>query len=151
VEYNNAMGIGFPKVKHLKIKPTKKKAWVACSRYIRLRDAIKTTGTKEMVMCYTCPAVVPIQGRGCAQAGHFIGGRKNVLLFDENQIRAQCYMCNIRRKGNWDAYYRNMVEEFGFEVVQNMIYAKWDIIKYTPQEFLDIEATFISKLQKLSV
>lgn len=65
----------------------KAKAWVECSKYIRLRDADE----KGICTCVTC-------GR-CAHwkamdAGHFITRAKEATLFDPKNIHAQCGGCN---------------------------------------------------------
>lgn len=130
-------------------KKAKDKAWDAFSLFIRTRDAIKTTGSREFCRCYTCANIVPTTGIGSIQAGHFIPSRKNILLFDENQVRGQCFGCNIRNKGRWAEFYTNMVKEYGIEVVTNMIDGKYDIVKFTVPDLEEIQKTYISKLKNL--
>lgn len=108
------------KKKNIGIKGAKKKAWDAFSRYIRLRDAIKTTGTIETVECYTCRKIYPAFGVGCVQAGHFIPGRHNDVLLDEVCVRAQCYNCNVNLKGNWIQFERHLVEDYGKDYVEEL-------------------------------
>ena len=72
------------------VKYWKKRAWDAFSKYIRLRDAIETTGTKETLLCCSCGKPYPAFGKGCAQAGHFVPGRTHSLLFRENGVSGQC-------------------------------------------------------------
>lgn len=72
------------------LKKSKKKAWDAFSKYVRLRDALKTTGTHTHAKCYTCLKRYPAFGKGCLQAGHFIPGRNNSILIDEVGVNAQC-------------------------------------------------------------
>lgn len=130
-------------------KKAKAKAWEAFSLYIRTRDAIKTTGGREFCKCYTCANIVPTIGKGSIHAGHFIPSRKNILLFDENQVRGQCFGCNIRKNGNWTEFYTNMVSEFGLETVTSMINSKYDIVKFTVSDLEEIEQAFTSKLGNL--
>ena len=99
------------KTKTKGIRYWKKKACVEFSKYIRLRDALKTTGTKDTVICYTCKKSYPAFGVGCVQAGHFVPGRGNSILFDERGVHAQCYNCNVNLKGNWPEYMRYMIED----------------------------------------
>lgn len=116
------------------------KAWDAFSRYIRLRDAIKTTGTKDSVECITCGAIKPAFGIGCAQAGHLIPGRTNSLLIDEKFVNAQCDHCNRGLKGNWVPYRRKMVEWYGEDAVKEVEDRKYTtkpMKKYQWQEVID--------------
>ncbi len=92
--------------------------WPVFSRFIRLRDCLKTTGTFTQGMCVTCGRTYPM---GQLQAGHFIPGRTDAVLFDERGVHAQCYRCNCRLQGMWHKYYRFMQEEYGQEVIEEMI------------------------------
>lgn len=69
----------------------KKKAWEAFSLYIRTRDCIRFTGDPEQGMCVTCKSFKP---RKELQAGHFVGGRGNAVLFDERLVYSQDGYCN---------------------------------------------------------
>jgi len=100
------------------VKKSKKKAWDAFSKYVRLRDALNTTKTKDTLLCITCGKPYPSFGIGCAQAGHFIPGRGNTVLIDEKFVFGQCYNCNVNLKGNWVPYRRKMVELYGEEGVR---------------------------------
>jgi hypothetical protein len=102
-----------------KSKP-KKKAWEWFSKYIRLRDALNTTGTKDSCRCITCGRIYPSFGVGCIQAGHFISGRNNSVLIDEKFVFGQCYHCNVGLKGNWVPYRRKMIELYGEEEVKKV-------------------------------
>lgn len=95
----------------------KKKAWKIFSEYVRLRDALKTTGTKTHVLCITCEKRYPAFGKGCAQAGHFIPGRGNSVLIDPDFVHAQCYNCNINLRGNWIVFEEKMIAMHGAEEV----------------------------------
>lgn len=91
----------------------KKKAWEQFSKYIRLRDALETTGTDTHLVCCTCGKTYPAFGVGCAQAGHYIPGRSHILLFDEHGVHGQCYNCNHTLKGNSPNYRDFMIKKYG--------------------------------------
>lgn len=74
----------------------KSRAWQQFSKYIRLRDCIATTGGTSEGVCYTCGKTFPIES---LQAGHMVSGRTNSVLFDEDNVRIQCYSCNVARSG----------------------------------------------------
>ena len=78
------MGKKMTEKKRKGVRHWKRKAWDEFSRYVRLRDAIKTTQTKEWAVCCSCGKTYPAFGTGCGQAGHFVPGRGNAILFDED-------------------------------------------------------------------
>ena len=131
------------------IRYWKKKAWNEFSRYIRLRDALKTTGTQENVRCYTCRKTYPAFGAGCVQAGHFVPGRGNSILFDERGVHAQCYNCNVNLKGNWPEYMRYMLAEYGQEVVDELLHLKNQVKIYTPADLEGLRDKYKQMFEEL--
>lgn len=131
------------------IRYWKKKAWSEFSKYIRLRDALKTTGTQEKVRCYTCRKIYPAFGIGCVQAGHFIPGRGNSILFNERGVHAQCYNCNVNLKGNWPEYMRYMMAEYGQEVVDELLHLKNQVKIYTPADLEELRDKYKQKYEEL--
>lgn len=92
------------------ISARKKKLWVVFSRYIRMRDCLETTGTIYEGQCCTCNRSYTFAN---LQAGHFIPGRMDSILFDPICVHAQCYKCNIKRQGEWVRYFRFMEKKYG--------------------------------------
>lgn len=136
-------------MKKLNISKAKKKAWDAFSLYIRLRDSLLTMRNTTQCKCVTCGGVRNTLGIGCIQAGHFIPGRGNAVLFDEEQVNGQCYVCNFRLKGNWVEYEKVMITRHGKEKVAAMKLMAKEKVKYTIQDYLDIEAKYKQKYQDL--
>jgi len=66
--------------------PKKTTAWRNFARYIKLRDAINTTGDIYYARCITCGEVKPIEEM---DAGHGIPGRMNSILFNEDLVSCQ--------------------------------------------------------------
>ncbi|MFA6079705.1 MAG: recombination protein NinG [Candidatus Omnitrophota bacterium] len=87
-------------------------AWKWFSLYIRLRDALATTGSPEYCRCITCDVVKPSKD---IQAGHMIPGRTGGILFDESIVFGQCSTCNEEGNGERQAFKRVMVERNGIE------------------------------------
>lgn len=87
-------------------------AWKWFARYIKLRDALATTGTIERCRCITCGQVFDITQ---TDAGHMIPGRSAGILFDEEIVNGQCTNCNRIGGGEKQAYKRIMVEKYGIE------------------------------------
>ena len=92
--------------------------WPLFSRFIRLRDCIKTTGTTDRGRCVTCGRLYKFEK---LQAGHFVPGRTRAILFDPRCVNAQCYRCNVKLDGVWPAYYRWMQKNYSQEVIDELI------------------------------
>jgi len=106
--------------------------WPLFSRYIRLRDCIKTTGTTDWGLCRTCQRKYHFKR---LQAGHFIPGRMRAVLFDPRCVHIQCYRCNRVIKEVWPAYYRFMQKEYGQELVEELIDLYMVDAELTPEWF----------------
>lgn len=146
--------IGFPKpikkkkikkVKELTVTKAKKRANTAFSIYIRTRDSIDGLGLN----CYSCGKYYPAFGKGCAQAGHFIGGRHSNVVYDERNCHGQCYMCNVVLKGNWRPYEDHMIEEYGAEVVEELKTMDRINAHLKVNDYLEIEELYKQKLNNL--
>lgn len=127
----------------------KNKAWEEFSRFIRIRDAIETTKTKDTLVCCTCGQGYPAFGVGCAQAGHFIPGRGNAILFDERGVHGQCYNCNHTLKGSWPAYLEFMKRKYGQEVIDELLQNKNKVLQYKGFELEEIRDKYKMKYEKL--
>lgn len=105
-----------------KQKPTqlKKKLWELCKQIIR-----KQYGN----ICFTC-GKKGLEGSSW-QTGHFIpssvGGGS--LRYNLDNLRPQCYNCNINAGGNGAIYYRTMVETKGQDFVDKLFKLKNETIK----------------------
>lgn len=121
------------------VSKSKKKAWKEFADYIKKRDT-NYLGTQ----CFSCKRYGT--GRGI-QAGHFQPGRYKVFLFDERQVHAQCYRCNINLKGNWPEYYKAMVKEYGKEEVEEMINRKHDVQQWKVYELEEIYKKYKAKVE----
>lgn len=92
------------------IRSLKKKLWSVFSKYIRERDK------------YTCICCGKVAKGGAMHAGHFITGAtcSPLLYFDDTNVHAQCYHCNINLSGNWVVYEKKMVDRYGLDYVNNL-------------------------------
>ena len=126
----------------------KDKAWKAFSAYIRKRDCLRFTGKDDEGMCVTCKRWYP---RKSLQAGHFIGGRTNAVLFNERIVYSQCYGCNVGRSGNYLEYYYFMVDELGSRDAVDELVAKLKQIniKYTLDDYKKLEQHYLESEKKL--
>jgi hypothetical protein len=131
------------------LSKVKKKTWDAFSKMIRVRDALITTGTKTRAKCVTCELVKDIKEM---DAGHFVPGRHNAVLFDERNVHAQCIGCNRFKHGNLIPYYEYMVDAYGQEVIDELKienkktrpYTK-DELKQMATEYKEITELYLTK------
>ena len=95
-----------PKTKQKSIAKLKKELWTVFSKFIRERD--KYT-------CFTCGKYAT---GGGMHAAHYRTGAtcKLPLFFNEKNVHAGCYHCNINLSGNWRVYQRKMHEIYGKEI-----------------------------------
>ena len=102
----------------LSISSLKKNVWDIFSRDIRLRDALRTTGTVEYVLCITCcerKRTIEVD------AGHFYSRRNTELLFDRKNVHAQCKKCNMPPySGEQYLYSKKIISLYGEEVLNDL-------------------------------
>lgn len=70
----------------------KEKAWKLCSEYIRRKYA----DFNGFVKCCTCPTTKHWKEM---QAGHYVDGHNNTVMFDEMLTHPQCIKCNLKLPG----------------------------------------------------
>lgn len=108
------------KPKSPSISTLKKKLWTVFSLYIRQRDNFT---------CFTCGRIG--EGGGM-HAGHFIpksvGGIN--LYFDEDNVHAQCYHCNINLGGNQYEYSLRLGGKARELYEIKGVYHKWTVEDY---------------------
>jgi len=127
----------------------KGKTWTEFSKYIRIRDALRTTGGIEMAVCCTCGKIYPAFGKGCIQAGHFIPGRMSSILFCELGCHAQCYNCNLRLKGNWPPYHAFIVTKYGYDGLDRMLALRHHVVKFLPSRLEAMRDVYKFMYQKM--
>lgn len=106
-------------MKQKSLTSLKNKLWKLCR---------EITDKRYKPFCFTCGRSVEGSGK---QLGHFIpssvGGAS--LRYNLDQLRWQCYNCNINKSGNWPAFYENLVNEIGQGKVDILIALKNRITK----------------------
>lgn len=130
------------------LSKAKLKAWNAFSLYIRTRDCLKA-GNADRGSCVTCRRVYPRTGIGCLQAGHFVAGRTNAILFDERNCHAQCMNCNVYQHSNPHEYWLFMEKEYGREVINELIANKGKALRYTTYNYQQIADMYSEKTKDL--
>ena len=106
----------------------------------------------DICKCVTCPRVYPIKQ---LQAGHFVQGRMNSILFDERGCFAQCYGCNMGKGGNIIEYYPFMLKNCGQKLIDELKFLSNQTVKFTIEELKKMEIKFkqktIEELKKMEI
>jgi hypothetical protein len=90
----------------------KTKCWTLFSEIVRDQGCERGYGN-----CVTCGKRKHFSE---LQAGHFIQGRHNSILFDFRGCHPQCFHCNIGLKGNVLNYYDYMKAKYGMKVINEL-------------------------------
>lgn len=126
------------------ITSLKKKLWKIFSIYTRMRDCIQTTGTTTHGKCCTCGRDYPI---GKLQAGHFIPGRADSILFDPACVHAQCYRCNVQRSGEWVKYFRFMEKNYSRDFIFELMKKSETKCVITPEWIETTAAYYLERIE----
>lgn len=125
-----------------------KKLWKIFSLYIRTRDCLRTTMTLDEGLCCTCNRKYNLKELQC---GHFIPRSKHAIKYDERNNHAQCYGCNIMKKGNTVEYYEFMKKTHGQEVIDWLREHQNDICQWKKFQLEEKIEEYTSKLNNLHI
>lgn len=123
------------KRKKTPIGKLKKLAWKVFSEWIRKRDANEDGFTR----CITCGKWDHWKN---LQASHFIPGRRNSILFLEENCHAACYVCNVLKHGALEEYYPFMLSKYGQETIDRIKRLKNEIFKPTREYYESLIAKY---------
>lgn len=129
------------KSKPIKLSKAKARAWSAFSKYIRTKYSVG-----GMVNCITCGILREVKKM---QAGHFIPGHHNAVMFDERNVHPQCDYCNRILGSNGPKYYQYMQKNYGVKVIRELQKLDTKAVKYTVDDYLSIEQKYLHLLDLL--
>jgi len=133
--------------KRSKKKIAKDKAWKAMSEYVRRSEANKD----GYVACVTCGIVKYWKGDGM-HAGHFVPqAQGDAARFELDNIHTQCYRCNVNLGGNGAEYTPWMIAKYGQERVDEIRQLAGKVVKYTEEDYNDMENLYIELFKNLKV
>lgn len=127
-------------------KEIEARLWQIFSKFIRRRDCLRTTGNIFWGLCFTCDKR---QNFKQLEAGHFLPGRSNGILYDEKGVHAQCKECNQYKHGNQHIYRERMILLYGIKVVEEIEKNKDKVFKFTKEELIEMFLTYKSRFNKL--
>lgn len=82
------------------------------SKYVRYRDA-ERVGDNWYAECITCGVKKNIKD---LHAGHFMSRRFSITRYEEENVNAQCALCNTYRAGEQYLYYKALKAKYGDDV-----------------------------------
>lgn len=97
------------------------------NKFIRLRDTDDTGFGK----CYTCGKTGHYKEM---DAGHFIPSTKTIHRFNHKNVHLQCKRCNMYLRGNLIPYTLRMENDYGTEVVDELLATQSNVLKLNQTE-----------------
>ena len=131
-----------PKIKHKSIKSLKKTCWKWFSLYRRLLYADKN----GMVRCVTCGVRKHYKE---IQASHFVDGRGNAVLFNEDLVYPACYRCNVCLHGNKVKYTLFMLTKHSPEEIKYFESLRYKVRKFTVAELEEKIKVYKAEVKRL--
>ena len=119
--------------------------WKLVSKFVRLTAAVKENDNGH-VHCVTCGERKHYKQ---LQAGHFIPGRYNAIIFETRGIHPQCYHCNVGLKGNPRKYDEWMRKNMGDKVVEELDALAKDTRQFFIPELLGMIGEYKKKVDEL--
>lgn len=135
IKYQKARSENKPYPK--KLTTYKKSTWNFFSKYIRNRDNWT---------CFTCGKY---EKGPTMHAGHFISRGRSATMFDEKNVHAQCYSCNIGKKGNVAEYAYRITKIYGQDVLNELVERSRKTHKFTFEELESIQDRSKQQLKEL--
>lgn len=113
------------------LKGLKKKAWKVFSEWIRQCGS----DSNGINTCVTCGVKKHWKE---LHASHFIPGRRNSILFIEENCHPACYVCNVLKHGALENYYPFMLETYGQRKIDEIKRLKNTNVKFSREDLEDI-------------
>jgi hypothetical protein len=81
------------------------------------------------------------------QGGHFVPGRRQSILFIEENIHVQCISCNNYLSGNVMEYERFMVRTYGQDAVDEIRALKNVVVSHSREELADMRDGYKQRIK----
>lgn len=124
----------------------KNTVWKACADYIKAREA----DIYGMVKCVTCDLRMHFRDHIC-NAGHFVPGRGNAVLFDDAHIFPQCSGCNCDGGGEQYKFGLFLKERYGYDdaTIDEIRYMRHKTRKFTMDELKEMKRRFDAETKRI--
>ncbi len=97
-----------------------------------------------LVECVSCQRKMPWKQ---IQAGHFIDGRFNSILFDERGIHPQCGVCNVVYNGRKEEYFIYMERTWGREIIDELRAQRNQQVNFTAEQLEKMIADYKQRIK----
>ena len=94
----------------------------------------------------TCGKVCRWDHKG-THAGHFLAGRRNSILFEEDNVAPQCAHCNEHLSGAQGEYRKWMIAVRGIEIVEHLERLKQQSVSFSRDELVDMRIGYMARLK----
>ena len=137
----------FAKKKTAKKRPPtlsqlKAKAWALLSQIVRLQAADEYGWVK----CVSCGELKFWRD---LQAGHWVDGRNNAVLFERDGVHPQCSKCNVTLNGNKVEYTKYMESKYSAERLEELRLLRHKNLSWTRDELEDRIDAYKHELKRL--
>ena len=122
----------------------KEKLWKVFSLYIRRKNA-DDLGYVECATCLRTYLWTEMQ------AGHWLGGHHNSVMFNELNVHPQCYYCNITLKSNPQEYWLFMEKKHGRKVMEVLLKKNKELKQFKPYELNEMIEDYSDRLVSLDM
>ena len=85
-----------------------------------------------------------------AMQGTLSAGGRTRFFFHEEIVHPQCKICNVWKRGNYQAYTLYMLDKYGREKVDEFLQLKHQVRKYTTSELEEMIGKYKQKLSELA-
>jgi len=121
--------------------------WKVFSTYIKF----KYSKDGEWCNCFTCGNPIQIGTSNC-QGGHYYTKKGYPgLYFNEDNVRPQCYHCNINLSGNTVIFGENLKAEIGAIELEKLDSIRHLPVKVTRYEYENLIIEYKNKLMNLKI
>lgn len=125
-----------------KVSTLKKKADKLWSELVRRENSDE----HGMVKCYTCDQQYHWKA---IQNGHFVSRTHTSTRFYEKNCKPQCMACNVWRRGNPSEFAKNLVKEYGVEILDELSDMRNTTVKMKVNDYLELIEALKEKLNNL--
>lgn len=132
------------KKKSESITKLKEKLWKIVSEYVRLRDS------DDDNYCVCCTCWERRHYKDSMQGGHYIAsGQSSFHRYNEKNIHAQCYWCNVGKNGNVLEYREFMIRKYGQEYTDWLFETRNEVHNLGKVELMDYIEQYQVKLNEV--
>ena len=134
------------KPQHKSVKDFKKKVWAIFSKYIRMRDCLRTLYSLTRGVCISCGEPVDLNK---ADVGHFISRWYANTFFDERNVHLQCKRCN--KLGEKVRYRRAIIKYYGEGIDEKLDNKSRETKQFNVPELEELKSYYKERIRQFEL